>query len=206
MFSATVKNVSLIISHVKWGLDFLLNQSLLSSSSSCIPPRLLQIIDAHTDRRTSSCTSDHSSATSECAVCLCRIDDGEEIRRLRCSHVFHRVCLDRWIGHGQWTCPLCRNHLKNTPGSGSGENRREILVFGFAEVGSSEDKDSWWLRWSSVEKVKAFENLSVLEILCSTNIIFYFCFLCMESMNRFFWIRYIVKTFRVKKNCKSNYM
>lgn len=175
MFAATVKNVNLIISHVKWGLDFLLNQTLLSSPS-CTAPHLLQIIDAHTDKQTSACAS-----TVECAVCLCRVGNGEEIRQLKCSHVFHRVCLDRWIGQGRWTCPLCRNHLKNSPRSGSGEKRREILVFGFAEVSLSEDKDSWWLRWSE----------GVRELVCFIKFLsmyLFLFFLYMESMKRFFWI------------------
>ncbi|KAL4369009.1 hypothetical protein GQ457_05G000640 [Hibiscus cannabinus] len=44
-----------------------------------------------------------------CAVCLYEFENGEEIRWLRnCRHVFHRACLDRWMDHGQITCPLCR--------------------------------------------------------------------------------------------------
>ncbi|CAA2977445.1 E3 ubiquitin- ligase RHA2B-like [Olea europaea subsp. europaea] len=41
-----------------------------------------------------------------------RIDDGDEIRELGCNHLFHRVCLDRWLGYGHMTCPLCRNNVK----------------------------------------------------------------------------------------------
>ncbi|KAI3812918.1 hypothetical protein L1987_17631 [Smallanthus sonchifolius] len=44
-----------------------------------------------------------------CAVCLYEFDAGDEIRRLtNCQHVFHRLCLDRWMDHNQKTCPLCR--------------------------------------------------------------------------------------------------
>ncbi|KAH6797891.1 hypothetical protein C2S52_022445 [Perilla frutescens var. hirtella] len=108
------------------------------------------MIDSHSLRQT-VCTSDPNDGvvgSSECAVCLCRIGVGDEIRRLKCSHVFHRVCFDRWAGYGRWTCPLCRNHLTNLRGSDGGgrDARREILVFSFAEVSSSENKDSWWLR------------------------------------------------------------
>ncbi|KAL5703229.1 hypothetical protein ACHQM5_028346 [Ranunculus cassubicifolius] len=36
-------------------------------------------------------------------------DSKEEIRRLtNCRHIFHRICLDRWMDHDQKTCPLCR--------------------------------------------------------------------------------------------------
>ncbi|XP_022159549.1 E3 ubiquitin-protein ligase RHA1B [Momordica charantia] len=44
-----------------------------------------------------------------CAVCLYEFEADDEIRRLaNCRHIFHRGCLDRWIGYGQRTCPLCR--------------------------------------------------------------------------------------------------
>jgi len=44
-----------------------------------------------------------------CAVCLNGVERHEEIRILtNCSHIFHRGCLDKWVDHGQRTCPLCR--------------------------------------------------------------------------------------------------
>ncbi|CAO2047965.1 unnamed protein product [Urochloa humidicola] len=53
----------------------------------------------------------------DCAVCLCGIGAGDEVRRLsNCRHAFHRGCLDSWMAHDQRTCPLCRAQL--FPGSG----------------------------------------------------------------------------------------
>lgn len=44
-----------------------------------------------------------------CAVCLSEFEENDEIRRLaNCRHIFHRGCLDRWMGYDQRTCPLCR--------------------------------------------------------------------------------------------------
>ncbi|XP_054808133.1 brassinosteroid-responsive RING protein 1-like [Prosopis cineraria] len=44
-----------------------------------------------------------------CAVCLYEFDGDDEIRQLtNCTHVFHRGCLDRWMGYDRRTCPLCR--------------------------------------------------------------------------------------------------
>ncbi|KAL1364373.1 hypothetical protein HN51_012578 [Arachis hypogaea] len=44
-----------------------------------------------------------------CAVCLTDFEQEDEIRRLvNCTHVFHRGCVDRWMGYDQSTCPLCR--------------------------------------------------------------------------------------------------
>ncbi|KMZ70998.1 hypothetical protein ZOSMA_18G00950 [Zostera marina] len=49
--------------------------------------------------------------TENCVFCLCHITVEEEIRELKCSHVFHRSCLDKWVSHGHLTCPLCRQSL-----------------------------------------------------------------------------------------------
>ncbi|XP_031500698.1 E3 ubiquitin-protein ligase RHA2A-like [Nymphaea colorata] len=47
----------------------------------------------------------------KCAVCMCRLKEGEEVRKLGCSHVFHRSCLDGWFGFLNLNCPLCRAPL-----------------------------------------------------------------------------------------------
>ncbi|KAE8694324.1 Detected protein of unknown function [Hibiscus syriacus] len=44
-----------------------------------------------------------------CVVCFYDFEGEDEIRRLaNCRHVFHRSCLDRWMGDDNKTCPLCR--------------------------------------------------------------------------------------------------
>ncbi|KAJ1416125.1 Zinc finger, RING-type [Sesbania bispinosa] len=55
-----------------------------------------------------------------CAVCLYDFEAEDEIRRLtNCRHIFHRGCLDRWMGYDRRTCPLCRtpfipHHMQDT--------------------------------------------------------------------------------------------
>ncbi|KAI3452960.1 hypothetical protein Pfo_009623 [Paulownia fortunei] len=132
-----LKKILLIISNMKWAFDFLLHQSFFQSSCSCLD--VLQTVDSHSVRRNSEVSAD----SNECAVCLCRIEDGVEIRELKCSHVFHCVCLDRWVGYGHWTCPLCRNHLKLP--RVDAELHQEALVFNFCDV-RSRNNDQWWLR------------------------------------------------------------
>lgn len=48
---------------------------------------------------------------TECAVCLSEFEEDEEIRKLKCKHIFHKDCLDRWLQHCSATCPLCRNKV-----------------------------------------------------------------------------------------------
>jgi hypothetical protein len=54
-----------------------------------------------------------------CVFCLSGIEEGDEVRVLRCRHLFHRRCLDRWLAARPGaTCPLCRGKLlTGTPAS-----------------------------------------------------------------------------------------
>lgn len=53
--------------------------------------------------------SDLVDPPDSCAVCLYEFENQDDIRRLtNCRHIFHRCCLDRWMGYDQQTCPLCR--------------------------------------------------------------------------------------------------
>ncbi|XP_062208089.1 RING-H2 finger protein ATL74-like [Phragmites australis] len=54
---------------------------------------------------------EHAGPDPECVFCLSAIRDGEEVRELRCRHVFHRACLDAWLVRPRATCPLCRDRL-----------------------------------------------------------------------------------------------
>ncbi|MBA0558729.1 hypothetical protein Golob_015734 [Gossypium lobatum] len=51
-----------------------------------------------------------------CSVCLEAMEKRDEMRELcKCSHVFHRECIDRWVKEGRLTCPLCRSALYPDP-------------------------------------------------------------------------------------------
>lgn len=45
--------------------------------------------------------------STTCSICL------NEVKRtrhnaIRCGHIFHRSCIERWKGQGKHTCPVCR--------------------------------------------------------------------------------------------------
>eukprot|EP00742_Colponemidia_sp_Colp-10_P005196 GILJ01005550.1.p1 GENE.GILJ01005550.1~~GILJ01005550.1.p1 ORF type:complete len:428 (-),score=63.06 GILJ01005550.1:156-1439(-) len=42
----------------------------------------------------------------DCSVCQCELMEGDGVRTLPCSHIYHRGCIDRWL-HVKKTCPLC---------------------------------------------------------------------------------------------------
>ncbi|KAJ5212045.1 uncharacterized protein N7498_003691 [Penicillium cinerascens] len=51
--------------------------------------------------------SDAVDSQFVCAVCLEQVNRSEEIRELRCLHVFHRECLEKWFLGDHFNCPLC---------------------------------------------------------------------------------------------------
>ncbi|KAM0853859.1 hypothetical protein ACQ4PT_050803 [Festuca glaucescens] len=69
-----------------------------------LPPEFLDLLAVAVYRK-------GTDAAVDCVFCLSRIDEGEEVRELRCRHVFHRECLDAWLLRPRATCPLCRDRL-----------------------------------------------------------------------------------------------
>lgn len=47
----------------------------------------------------------------ECSVCLTQFEPESEINHLCCGHIFHKVCLEKWLDYWNITCPLCRTPL-----------------------------------------------------------------------------------------------
>ncbi|XP_052413904.1 E3 ubiquitin-protein ligase znrf3 [Carassius gibelio] len=61
-----------------------------------------------------------SSSTPDCAICLEKYIDGEELRVIPCAHRFHKKCVDPWLLQHH-TCPHCRHNIieqkKGNPGA-----------------------------------------------------------------------------------------
>ncbi|XP_022728410.1 probable E3 ubiquitin-protein ligase XERICO [Durio zibethinus] len=47
----------------------------------------------------------------DCSVCLTQFEPESEINCLSCGHLFHKVCLEKWLNYWNVTCPLCRTPL-----------------------------------------------------------------------------------------------
>ncbi|KAJ4981606.1 hypothetical protein NE237_032443 [Protea cynaroides] len=52
-----------------------------------------------------------NQSEQDCSVCLNRFESDSEINQLCCGHLFHKVCLERWLDYWNITCPLCRTPL-----------------------------------------------------------------------------------------------
>ncbi|CAL8071394.1 unnamed protein product [Calicophoron daubneyi] len=54
---------------------------------------------------------DKREKMSECIICMCDYEVGEELRTLPCLHTYHRVCIDDWLMRSL-TCPSCLEELR----------------------------------------------------------------------------------------------
>lgn len=92
---------------------------------------------------------ERSIADMECPVCLHEFDKEQEVRVLPlCRHVFHRGCLDRWLEHEQFTCPLCRSSVVPEEVLKKQQQREqdisEKLLVWFSSMRSSHLQGLWW--------------------------------------------------------------
>ncbi|KAG9143617.1 hypothetical protein Leryth_019203 [Lithospermum erythrorhizon] len=95
----------LIVTQLRLALECLLHQSFAHSYRLGSPGN-------HFIDRVQYFEREDDCSSVECSVCLSEIEEGDEVRELSCDHLFHRGCLDRWIGYGNMTCPLCRSRVK----------------------------------------------------------------------------------------------
>ncbi|EXB44969.1 E3 ubiquitin-protein ligase RHA2A [Morus notabilis] len=140
--------VVLILTNLKCSFDVL----LLCNHYSLLVPLLYDVLKipqiSEQALQITRHEHDKEGGSEHCAVCLDQVEEGEEIGELRCFHVFHKLCLERWVRLKHMTCPLCRGSLappmRNTTEE---EIEREVLFFKFCFFDSEDDDlDSWWLR------------------------------------------------------------
>ncbi|KAB1199155.1 putative E3 ubiquitin-protein ligase RHA2B [Morella rubra] len=125
-------------SNLRWACNCLIYQAFSKPYARDVPEVVL-----HQEPSVVRLEHEPGSSEVECSVCLSKIEDGDEIRRLRCDHPFHRVCLDRWLGYKNPTCPLRRESL--APFRAITELGMEVLSSKFSSSRSA-DREKRWLR------------------------------------------------------------
>ena len=51
-----------------------------------------------------------------CSICFDDFIDNSIIRKIKCSHIFHKHCIDPWLLNQSYKCPVCRDsvlHIKD---------------------------------------------------------------------------------------------
>jgi len=51
--------------------------------------------------------------TTQCALCHEHMARTEPITKLECGHEFHKECIEKSLGAGFNSCPLCRTHISS---------------------------------------------------------------------------------------------
>lgn len=105
--------------HFMWPLDSPFHPSNLENGEE-------ELIEAP-HRRSRTIPFPDDEEVVDCAVCLCQIEEEEEIWELACDHVFHRGCLNRWLRYGRVSCPLCRGPLPRVMAGGLGNRNEDEL-------------------------------------------------------------------------------
>jgi len=68
---------------------------------------------------------------TQCAICLNEVRQTRNSKAIRCGHIFHSHCLEKWKNKGNVTCPICRKVF-------DGSNFRvQITVFNDYELTSN---------------------------------------------------------------------
>ncbi|MCE5165675.1 hypothetical protein HAX54_011534 [Datura stramonium] len=147
--SKLLNYIDFIFSQLKWGWSVFLFQSFSRSCNFTISEVGVfyhgHVHDDNNELRVTHFERDNLDSSVECAICLCNIEDGEQVRELNCDHLFHRACLDRWMNCGRMTCPLCRNHLVKPNTTFSELHHQEVIHLDLFS-GRSRDRCEWWLR------------------------------------------------------------
>jgi hypothetical protein len=50
-----------------------------------------------------------------CVVCLEHVQPSHQIHELKCLHVFHKECLEKWFLGSHYSCPLCHRAYFHEP-------------------------------------------------------------------------------------------
>ncbi|KAG6399720.1 hypothetical protein SASPL_141201 [Salvia splendens] len=79
-----------------------------SARCSITTDQFLKIVDKKAPSGRYSAAGTSGFPAAECSVCLSPFEEGDEVRKLKCKHTFHKGCVDTWLQQDSATCPLCR--------------------------------------------------------------------------------------------------
>lgn len=67
----------------------------------------------HTYKTIKRCAEEDDNHLEKCTICLSEFEEGEDVRRLPCMHLFHIECVDQWLSTNK-KCPICRVDIEAT--------------------------------------------------------------------------------------------
>ena len=102
--------------HFKYGINEAdLNNNLYQDYTLGVPDDVLNLIECK--KLTKDNINEYVSMTEEneresCCICMIVFSVGDIVRLMPCNskHIFHKVCIDKWLGHNK-ACPTCRKEI-----------------------------------------------------------------------------------------------
>ena len=81
-----------------------------------------------------------------CTICLDEFEANTNVRHVKCGHVFHTECIDKWLLENSYKCPTCReevaDHVANIDSDGpTFLNPHNIHDHDFLPLNDDEDDD-----------------------------------------------------------------
>ncbi|KAI9737121.1 MAG: hypothetical protein M1834_000712 [Cirrosporium novae-zelandiae] len=84
------------------------NVNRMKLLNEAIPAQTLEKWKANNTKRMQEQIPEFLTQQLVCVICLDPILPNQQIRALRCNHVFHKHCIDDWYLRQQVDCPLCK--------------------------------------------------------------------------------------------------
>lgn len=114
---STVKKIVQVILH---SLGIVVSQdeyttesptNLSGNGDSCLETSIEELHSQIPAISYDSLCSSYKQLQHECTVCLTQFNPKAVINHLSCGHVFHKICLEKWLKYRNLTCPNCRKRL-----------------------------------------------------------------------------------------------
>lgn len=85
---------------------------VLGHGALVVAPHVVEAVHREIDALGSTvATAEMAKAGELCCICMCDYAAGEDLRRLRCGHLFHCRCIKDWVSRAS-VCPVCKDELQ----------------------------------------------------------------------------------------------
>ena len=51
----------------------------------------------------------------KCSICMSEMEEGEVVSTLKCSHKYHKECVEEYLSQHSNKCPICRANVSDEP-------------------------------------------------------------------------------------------
>lgn len=84
-------------------------------------------------------TANDLNETKDCPICYCDFEEGENVAKLNCGHIFHKNCIILWFDKkiSAPECPICRRNMyENQP-----ESRQNEIQINYDQIPNQNEDD-----------------------------------------------------------------